>query len=180
MQARWRVAWIVNISAVPVGSPVSGNADGFDSDREIAIVFTSLSATVSAIEHTAALLQGLHFRMSLVWPQTVPSVLSLDEPAISTEFSKRVLLNLARLSPSISRVQLCFCRHRLEALASLISAQSPIVIGTRKSLWSLSEKKLARGLRRAGYNVLLIQSLTARSSLFPTRPPSILAEGESP
>jgi len=135
MKAHWRRPRKTTTSPVLIASPFREAQDEFDSHSEIAIIFTSVEPTISAIEYTAALLEGLHFRMSLVWPQPVPYVLPLEEPAISAEFGKTVLLNLAQLSPSTTRVRLCFCRHRLEALTSLISPQSPIVIGIRKSLW---------------------------------------------
>ena len=134
-------------------------------DPEIAIIFTSLAATVSAIEHTAALIEGLGLRLSVIWPQAVSFVLPLEEAAISADFSTRMLRELARMCPSISQVHLCVCRQMVEALVSLIRPESPIVAGTYRHLWPAWERRLARNLRRAGHNVLLLPFPNARSSL---------------
>ena len=65
MKLRERVAHVRNTLPVPIARPFQGNPQEFGSDPEIVIVFTSFRATVSAIEHTAALIEGLDFRMSL-------------------------------------------------------------------------------------------------------------------
>jgi len=68
-------------------------------------------------------------------PQPVPYVLPLEEAC----HFRRVQQNGAgQTSPAVAfdhPSAALFCRHRLEALGSLISPQSPIVIGVRKSLW---------------------------------------------
>ena len=47
------------------------------------------------------------------------------------------------------------CRFRSEALVNILKPYSLIVIGCRKSRWPTWENKLARKLRRRGYEVLV-------------------------
>ena len=164
MKPFWRVIQLRNTSQPSAVSPVSESCNRAEMDPEIAIIFTSLAATVAAIKRTAALIEGLSLRVSVIWPQTVPIVLSLEEAAISRT---SVGGYYSTLPACVLRFPKCtsVCRHMVEALVSLIRPESPIVVGTYSRLWPAWETRLARSLRRAGYNVLFLQFPNARSSL---------------
>jgi hypothetical protein len=123
---------------------------------QIAVVFTSLSSTVAALNRAASLLRGLDGRISLIDARPIPYVLPLNEPPVSLDFTQLCLRAIASASDAEEVTpQIVLCRFRFEALVNVLKPYSLIIIGCRKSRWPNREKRLARKLRRRGYEVLV-------------------------
>ena len=153
--------WL-RIRRKPTWSEALGTADlpttgGSDGRLEVAVLFTSLEATTGALERTALLLHGLNARINLVAAQTVPYPLALENPPVSVAFNERRLLWLAKRSPVETRVHLYHCRSRFEMLVSVLKAGSVLTIGSRRRWWPTWERKLARRLSRAGFQVIPVE-----------------------
>jgi hypothetical protein len=128
-----------------------------DGKLEVALIFTSPQATIAALERTATLLSGLDARINLVAAQIVPYPLPVDNPPVSVEFNEQRLLQIARRSPIETVVHLCLCRNRFETLTSVLRPGSVLIIGGRKRWWLTWERKLARKLEYAGFQILLLE-----------------------
>jgi hypothetical protein len=131
--------------------------NGSDGQLEIAILFTSPEATIGALERTAALLNGLDARINLVAAQTVPYPLALDNPPVSVAFNEQRLFDVAAESSVETTMHLYLCRSRLEMLTSVLKSGSVLMIGVRKRWWPSWERRLARDLESAGFQIILLE-----------------------
>jgi len=132
--------------------PAAGEAN---SELNIAVSFTSIESTLSALRTAAALANRLSARITLMVPQVVPFPLPLTTPPVPLDFSERRFRVLAEKSPVETTVRIYLCRNRVEALTGALRPHSLIVIGDSRSWWPSEEKRLARQLRRAGHEVML-------------------------
>ena len=138
-----------------VGIPALPKTDQSDGRLEIAVIYTSAQATVTALNKAAALAKGLRACLRLVMLNVVPYPLPLESPPVRCDFSKRHLLEIASLSPLETTVHLCMCRQQIEALLAVLLPHSLVVIGGRTKWRTTKEEKLAKKLRHAGHEVIL-------------------------
>jgi hypothetical protein len=138
--------------------PGVSEANASDRKLEIAVVFTSVEATLAAMRRAVALLKGLDGHISLLDFETVPRQLPIENPPVSIDFTKRRLLAIAEASSAETTAYVYLCRCPFEALTSVLKGGSLIVIGCRSKWWPTWETKLARKLQRAGYQIILHKS----------------------
>ncbi len=141
-----------------IGLPAFPKRDETNRRLEIVVVHSSVQATLTALTRAADLAKGLNARLRLVMMNVIPYPLPLDRPPVRRDFNERRLVEIASASPIETTVHLCMCRQRLETLIALLRPHSLVVIGGRKTWWPTKEEKLARELRRAGYEVILAES----------------------
>src|SRR5580765_8396338 len=125
-----------------------------DQKLNIAVVFTSVEATLAALKEAGNLANSLGARIKLVVPQVVPYPLPLESPPVLVEFNENRFRVIASESPVETSVHIYLCLDRLETLESALKPGSIVVLGGRRRWWPTKEKHLARKLRRAGYEVL--------------------------
>ena len=126
-----------------------------DSGLEIAVVFTSIQATLGALKRAGLLAARLNAHINLVVPQIVPYPLPLASPPVPLDFNERRFRLIANESPVETRVRVYLCRDRDVALSTVLKPHSLIVIGGRRRWWLIPEQRLAGKLRRAGHEVIL-------------------------
>jgi hypothetical protein len=131
--------------------------DQEDSGLNIAVIFTSVNATIAALKRAGWLAESLGARITLLVPQVVPYALPLTSPPVLLEFQENRFREIAKESPVEIRVQLYLCRDSLETLKAVLNPRSLIVVGGRKRFWPRREKNLVRSLRRASYEVIFTE-----------------------
>ena len=129
-------------------------AGGADSELSIAVIFTSIEPTLSALRRAATLADRLRARITLMVPQVVPYPLPLTQPPVPLDFTERRFRVIANQAPVETIVRIYLCRNRTEALTAALRPHSLVVIGDRGGWWPTAEKRLGRQLRRAGHEVL--------------------------
>jgi hypothetical protein len=129
-----------------------------ESNLEVAVVFTSVAATLTALRRAAVLAQTLGARITLLVPQVVPYPLPLESPPVLLDFSERRFRVIAAETQVQTTVRIYLCRDRLEALKSALALRSLVVLGGAKQWWPGPEKRLARQLRRAGHEVVYTET----------------------
>jgi hypothetical protein len=137
-----------------------GQADTVGRDRpmDIAVVFTSVEPTLRALKRAGALAHRLNSRVTLVVPQIVPYPLPLTSPPVLLDFNERRFFVVASESHIETTVRIYLCRDRWDALELVLQSHSLVVIGRRKRWWPTAEAWLARGLRRAGHEVIVVET----------------------
>ena len=140
--------------ARPEDPPVEGTNHRLD----VAVVFTSVEPTLRALKEAGALAERLESRITLLVPQVVPFPLPVTSPPVLLDFNERRFSVLASQSPVETTVCIFLCRDRLGALEMALKPRSLVVIGARKGWWLRPEKRLARQLRRAGHEVVLVET----------------------
>lgn len=141
---------LVPATGQPSRPPVEEAGQGLN----IAVVFTSVEATLAALKEAGALASSLSARITLLVPQVVPYPLALETPPVLIEFNESRFRLIASQSPVQTTVQIYLCRDGLETLTNVLNPGSIVVIGGQKRWWPTREKKLARQLRRAGHEVV--------------------------
>jgi hypothetical protein len=136
------------------GHPTQPTEVEADQQLNIAVVFTSVESTLTALKEAGNLANSLGARITLVVPQVVPHPLPLETPPVLVEFNENRFRVMASQSPVETSVQIYLCRDRLQTLASALKPGSIVVLGGRKRWWPTKDETLARQLRRAGYEVL--------------------------
>jgi hypothetical protein len=122
------------------------------------VIFTSINRTLKALEKAGQLANPLRTRIEIIAVQTVPFTLPLDEPPVPFEFVVRRLEEMANQFQEQIKISAYLCRDSSEALKCVLNRNCPVVMGVRKRLWPTRDERLARKLRRAGYNVTLVET----------------------
>ena len=144
---------IENILVPATGRPARPAVEEIDRGLNIAVVFTSVESTLAALNGAGTLANSLGARIKLVVPLVVPYALPLDSPPVLVEFNEHRFRVMASESPVQTSVQIYLCRDRFETLISVLQPGSIVVLGGRSRWWPTKDERLARKLRRAGYEV---------------------------
>ena len=140
-------------------TPAPAVAAPQESQLNIAVIFTSVDATLRALKAAGKLANRLGARIKLMVPQVVPYPLPLTSPPVLLDWNERRFRVLANESPVETAVQLYLCRDRLDTLKASLKPQSLVVIGGRKRrFWPTKEQTLAKALRRAGHEVIFAET----------------------
>ena len=144
---------IEKILVPATGLPGRPPAEETEKKLSIAVVFTSVDATLAALKEAGALARSLGARITLLVPQVVPYPLPLESPPVLVEFNERRFRVIASESPVETNVNIYLCRDPFETLTSVLKPGSIVVLGGQKRWWPTKDELLARQLRRAGYEV---------------------------
>lgn len=126
---------------------------------EVAVIFTSESATMAALRHAGAMAAELAAHIRLLVPQVVPYPLPLTSPPILVDWNERRYQQIAGVSPVETLVEIRLCRDANDAILSALEEHSLVVIGCRRSSWRFArERRVARRLRRDGHQVVVIET----------------------
>ena len=139
-----------------VGDPDATEAQ--EQKLNVTVVSTSMDSTVAALKKAGALAESLGARITLVVPQIVPFSLELTSPPVLVEFQERRFREIAAQSPVEVRVNFYLCRDALETLKAVLKPHSLVVLGGPRRFWPTREKALARTLRKAGHEVIFIET----------------------
>jgi hypothetical protein len=142
-------------SIVPTGRP---RVEETPARLNVFVVFTSVDATLAALKQAGHLAAELGGRIILVALQVVPYPLPLTRPPVGIDWNERRLGLIAGESRVETIVQVHLCRDGQRTLENTLGPHSLIVLGGRKRWWPTRESKLARSLRRAGHEVVLIET----------------------
>ena len=140
------------------GHPSPPAIEETESRLNVAVVFTSVEATLAALRRAGALANRLSGRITLLVPQVVPYPLPLTSPPVLLDWNEKRFHVIASGSPAETTVLIYLCRDRLETLTTVLSPRSLVVVGGRKRWWPTAEKRLARKLRRAGHEVIFTET----------------------
>jgi len=125
---------------------------------DVAVVFTSADATMAALKRAGTLANSLNSRILLVVSQIVPFPLPLDSPPVLFDFNEKRFREIAEASPVETAVQIYLCRDRFETIRAALKPRSLVIIGGRKRWWLTAEEILTRKLRRAGHEVIFVET----------------------
>jgi len=120
----------------------------------IAVVFTSVEQTLTALKKAGQIAKDLNASITLIVPQVVPYPLPLTSPPVLLAFNERRFRVIAGEGRVQTTVRIYLCRDRVEMLQSVLAPRSIVVIGMHRSWWLSGENRLVRRLRRAGHELI--------------------------
>jgi hypothetical protein len=127
---------------------------------EVVVMFTDVPGTLKALKTAAELAHNLNGRIRVLAPQVVPYPLPVESPPVSKDFNQRRFQTLASEGSAPvridTRVELCLCRDRDDAVCEALKPEALVVMGVHQSWWPTAEKALARKLRNKGHHVILV------------------------
>lgn len=125
---------------------------GFD----VIVVFTSLDATICALRKAGILAKQLGAHITLLVPQVVPYHFSITHPPVLKDFNEKRFRVIASEQALATTVHILLCRSYLDALMQALRSHSLVLIGERHRWWPTTEARLAKKLRRAGHEVVIV------------------------
>lgn len=146
------------ILAPSPGYPAQPAIEETEARLNVAVVFTSVDATLAALRKAGTLANRLGGRITLVVPQVVPFPLPLTSPPVLLDWNEKRFRVIASESPVETTVMIYLCRDRVETLTTVLTPRSLVVVGGRKRWWATAEQRLARRLRRAGHEVIFTET----------------------
>ena len=135
------------------GHPTHFVGEDADHRLNIAVIFTSVESTLAALKEAGGLARQLGARIRLIVPKIVPYPLPLEAPPMPGEVTEQRFRLIASGSAVETSVQICLCRDPFDT-ASVLTQGAIVVLGGAKRWWRTKNEKLARRLRRAGYEVI--------------------------
>jgi hypothetical protein len=146
----------------PAGTPGEDTAPentASESGVPVSVLFTSTNQTIRALEHAEVLASRTGAGVNVVAALVVPFPLPLDRPPVPFEFIIRRFEELTKNCARKTQICTYLCRDPVIALKTVLDPKSPVIMGVReKSWWPSREKRFARKLRRAGYEVILVEA----------------------
>ncbi len=142
---------------LPMGAADSSRVSP-DSELSVFVIFTSIHLTLKALEKAREIAKPLGASILVVAAQVVPFPLRLDEPPVPIEFIIRRFEEMAAEFPEKIEVAAYLCRDPVVAFRTILIPYCPVVIGLRKRWWPTRYERLARKLRRAGFNLHLVKA----------------------
>jgi hypothetical protein len=128
------------------------------SGLSVFVVFTSNNWTLKALEKAHEVARPLGAAIAVIALQVVPFPLPLDEPPIPIEFMVRHLEEKSSEFSEKIVVSAYLCRDPLAALKNILTPDCPAVMSIRKKWWPNRDERLAGKLRRAGYEIILVET----------------------
>jgi len=135
--------------------------DPVEADRRlnIAVIFTTVPTTLSAMRKAGSMAASLGARITLLVPQVVPYPLPLGSPPVLLDWNEKRFRVIASQSPVETVVRIFLCRDTRDAVEGSLGPKSLVVIGGRKTFWPFTkEKRLARRLGRCGHEVIFAEA----------------------
>lgn len=123
---------------------------------DLVIPFTTPALTAAALRAAQCLSSGLHADIRLLRVQVVPYPLELARPPVPVAFLEQQLDRLCRGAGPAVQCDIRSARDFVPALRAALTAHSVVILATPKRLWRTRTERLGRGLRKAGYTVLMI------------------------
>ncbi|MFL6446598.1 MAG: hypothetical protein ACJ746_02765 [Bryobacteraceae bacterium] len=155
MEAReLRTAAVASVLDRPAPSPLL-----------LTVLFTTVPATFSALREAAKLANELGGRVRVLVSFVVPYPLDLDRPRVDPLFRLRHFRAVCDEHSAETFIDVRLCRDKRRCIHDALPPHSLVLIGVRAKFWPFgSEKVLAKDLRNAGHEVLLVTS-TGRPKL---------------
>jgi hypothetical protein len=131
---------------------------GADPELSVFVVFTSIRWTLKALVKAREIVRPAGAAVTVVIAQIVPFPLPLDESPVPLEFVVRRFEEVAGTLPGKIDISAYLCRNPLEAYKRVFSRNCRIVVGVKRKWLPGRDRRLARKLRRAGYDVILVET----------------------
>jgi hypothetical protein len=122
------------------------------------VIFTSINGTLKALQKALEIAQPVEAAVAVVALQVVPFPLPLDEPPVPMEFVVKRFQEMAGTISGDTIVSAYLCRNPMEAFKRVLKHNCPVVIGGKKRWLPGRDERLARKLRRAGYDVSFFET----------------------
>jgi hypothetical protein len=129
-----------------------------EQESSIYVVFTSMDGTLKALEKAREMAKPFDAAIIVIAVEVVPFPLPIDKPPVPMEFVLRSIEEKADEFPERTRVIPYLCRNAMDAFKCILTRNSPVIIGVKKSWLPSRDERLANRLHRAGYNVTLVKT----------------------
>ena len=123
---------------------------------EVHVLCTRMPATLTAMERAVELARGLDARLHILVAQEVSYAVPLESPPILVEFQEALFRDIAKRYGLETHVDIFLCRDAVDTFLRQLPPHSVVVLGARRPMFWTREQWLARRLRRAGHEVVVV------------------------
>ena len=121
------------------------------------VIYTDPETTLASLKSASVLARGLGARLELLVAEVVPYPLPLDRPPAAQQVTEAALEELAADCGTDVDVRVLLCRDREQTIPEWLPPGSIAVIGRRRRWGPGSSRRLIRGVRRAGRQVIVLE-----------------------
>ena len=122
----------------------------------IAVLFTTVKGTLSALRATNVLGRGLNANVTLIVPRVVPRYIALPSSPMAVEIRDERFSAAARHLGIEILVRIYSCHDRVRLLRTVLAPNSLVVIGPDRLRWWPVSNWIGRTLTGDGYQVVVI------------------------
>ncbi|HEY3382127.1 MAG TPA: universal stress protein [Vicinamibacterales bacterium] len=123
---------------------------------DVYVIFTSPEDTLRAVRVARRLARAMTRGVTLVHFRSVDFGAPLEEPSGLSPVQMEDFKARLKADGGDTRVRVCLCRDPRQAIPSVLSAHSLIVIGGRHRWWSTRSDRWRRTLEALGYVVVFV------------------------
>ena len=132
-------------------------ASEYSSKLPITVLFTTTPDTLHALRKAAHFARQLGASIQILVAHVVPYPLPIDKPRVDPEFRLRQFRSFCEEESIETQIDIRLCRDARQCIHDALRPHSLILIGGGQSWWPLTYgKRLAKRLRRAGHEVVLV------------------------
>jgi hypothetical protein len=117
--------------------------------------YTTPELTLTAMRH-AGVCADLNIHVFLIDVQEVPYPCALDHPPVDRMYSRKRLQRLFEEAGVPGSYSVLYARDRIAGFRQALRPGSLIIIAAKERWWPTPEARLARMLKAAGHEVLLL------------------------
>ena len=123
----------------------------------IKVIFTSLSGTLNALVKANQMARSNKSPIEILVFMAIHFAVPLEDRSIRLEFLVRQLKEMADQFSEQIKISVYLCRDQWETMAGILDRNCLILMGVSSGLWPTHDERIARMLRHAGHNVILIK-----------------------
>jgi hypothetical protein len=145
-----------DLCSSPLRHLPSSSRESPEHGLSITVVFTTVAATLMALEQGGQLAQQLGARTRILVPHVVPYPLPIDRPPVDPEFRLRRFRTLSVEGAIETQIEVRLCRDSDQTVMQGLPPRSVVLIGGRKRWRPTRERRLAKRLALAGHHVIFV------------------------
>jgi hypothetical protein len=143
---------------IDISAPMQDLAPVAIADLEIVIPLITARLARAALKYAWWFSSNLHARIRLIDVHVVPYGVPLDRPTVDSRYLARRLRQIVEESRVSVSAEIVYARDWEQGLRRSLSPGSLVVFAVRRSWWRMREKRLAARLRKAGHQVVWVES----------------------
>jgi hypothetical protein len=148
---------------VGTGSHIGEPGEAYDQDDNrprITVIYTTLDGTRAALEAAVHLSTGLGAEIVMLVAEKVAIYYPLNYAHLAARFFegvRRKILKEMRMKETSVKLEIYFCRRRVQCFEAMLDERSIVVLGTQRRWWQFRERRLVRALKLLGHDPVLVR-----------------------
>jgi hypothetical protein len=129
-------------------------SEGIQPSLTVTVLFTDVLNTLNSLCHAATLSGNLNASLRILAPVVVPYPLALTQAPVNKRYLERRLTTVANGARVPTRIDIVYCRDRVQGIEQCLEPHSIVIIGWRKRWPWDTTARLVKRLIKSGHHVI--------------------------